>query len=128
MVPAYGITLVDHRFFVLGGDQEVLDGPATFEVGWNAISTTYHFDTFTKTLCVWYHNVALGFNSIGGSQGISSALVVNPINDLTGRPVESSLHLVQNVFSIFAFGDSLPEVVPFLLEQLRLSTHCFGPM
>ena len=33
LVPVYGTTLVDHRVFVLGGDQEVLDGTATFEVG-----------------------------------------------------------------------------------------------
>ena len=30
--PIDGITLGDHRVFVLGGDQEVLDGAATFEV------------------------------------------------------------------------------------------------
>ena len=45
-------TLVDHRVFVLGGDQEASDGPTTFEVGLNAISTTDLFDTFTKTLCL----------------------------------------------------------------------------
>ena len=72
--------------------------------------------------------MALGFNSIGGRLGISSALVVIPINGLTDRPVESSLHLVQSPFRIFAFGESLPEVVPFLLEQLKLAAHCFGPM
>ena len=110
------------------GDQEVLDGTATFEVGLNAISTTDLFDTFKKTLCVGYDNVALGFTSIGGSLGICSALVVNLINDLTGRPVESSLHLVQSPFGIFPFGESLPEVVLFLFEQLRLAAHCFSPM
>ena len=47
------------------GDQEAFDGPATIEVGLNAISTTDLFDTFTKTLCV-------GLGSCG-------ALVVNPI-------------------------------------------------
>ena len=114
--------------FVLWGDQEVLDGTATFEMGLNAISTTDLFDTFTKTLCVGYDNVALGFNSIGGYLGISSALVVNPINNLTGIPVESSLHLVQSPFGIFAFDESLPEVVSFLLEQLRLAAHYFGPI
>ena len=128
MVPVYGTILVDYRVFVLGGDQEVRDGTATFEVGLNAISTADLFDAFTKTLCVGYDNVALGFYSIGGSLGISSALVVNPINDLTGRPVESFLHLVQSPFGIFAFGESLPEVVLFLLEQLRLAAHCGGPM
>ena len=83
MAPVYGTTLVDHRVFVLGEDQEVLDGTATFEVGPNAISPTDLFDTFTKTLCIGYGNVALGFNFIGGSLGISSALVVNPINYTT---------------------------------------------
>ena len=45
-VPIYGTTLVDHRVFVLGEDQEVLDGAATFEVGLNAISTTDLLDAF----------------------------------------------------------------------------------
>ena len=125
MVPIYGTTLVDHRVFVLGGDQEVLDGPATFEVGLNAISTT---DAFTKTLFVGYDNMTLSFDSIGGSLGSFSALVVNPIKNLTGRPVESFLHLVQSPFRIFAFGESLSETVLFLLEQLRLAIHSFGPM
>ena len=128
MVPVYGTTLVDHRVFVLGRDQEVLDGSATFEVGLNAISTTDLFDAFTKTLCVGYDNVTLSFHSTSGSLGSCSVLVVNPINNLTGRPVESFLHLVQSPFGIFAFGESLPKVVLFLLEQLRLAAHCFGHM
>ena len=65
MVPIDGTTLVDHRLFVLGGHQEVSDGPATFEVSLNAISTTYLFDTFTKTLCVGYDNVTLILDNIG---------------------------------------------------------------
>ena len=72
--------------------------------------------------------MTVSFNSISGSLGNCSALVVNPINDPTGRPVESFLHLLQSPFGIFAFGESLPEVVPFLLEQLRLAAHCFGLM
>ena len=47
LVPMYGTTLVDHRVSVLWGDQEVLDGTATFEVGLNAVSTTDLFDAFT---------------------------------------------------------------------------------
>ena len=128
MVPVYGTTLVDHRVFVLDGDQVVLDGAATFEVGLNAISTTDLFDAFTKTLCVGYDNVTLDFDSIGGNLGNCSALVVIPINSLTGRHIESFLHLVQSIFRIFAFDESLPEVVLFLLEQLRLAAHSFGPM
>ena len=50
LVPIDGTTLVDHWVFVLGGDQEVFDGSATFEVNLDAIPTTDLFDTFTKTL------------------------------------------------------------------------------
>ena len=128
MVPIYGTTLVDHRVFVLRGDKEVFDGTATFEVGLNAISTTDLFDTFTATLCVGNDNVAFSLNFTGGSLGNCGALVISPINDLTGRLVKSFLHLVQSPFRIFAFSESLPEVVLFLLEQLRLAAHCFGPM
>ena len=77
-------------------------------MGLNAISTTDPFDAFTKTLCVWYDNVTLIFDFIGDSLGSCSALVLNPINDLTGRPVKSFLHLVQSPFGIFAFSESLP--------------------
>ena len=115
---------VDHRVFVLGGDQEVFDGSATFEVGLNAISITDLFDTFTKTLCVVYDNVTLVFNFIGGRLGTCGA----PIPNLSGRPVESFLHFVQSPFGIFAFIESLSEMVLFLLEQLRLAAHCGGPM
>ena len=125
MVPIDGTTLVAYRVFVLGGDQEVFDGPATFEVGLNVISTTDLFDTFTKTLCVGYDNVALIFNFIGDRLG---SLVADPIPDLSGRPVESFLHLVQSPFGIFAFSESFPEIVLFLLEQLRIAAHCGGPM
>ena len=40
LIPTDGITLADHRVFVLGGDQEVLYGAATFEVSLDAIPTT----------------------------------------------------------------------------------------
>ena len=113
-----------HRVFVLGGDQEVLNGSATFEVGLNVISTKDLFDTFTKTLCVGYDNVTLVFNFIGGRLGTYGA----PFTNLSGRPVESFLHLVQSPFGIFTFSESLPEIVLFLLEQLRLAAHCRGPM
>ena len=124
MVPVDGTTLVDHRVFVIGGDQEVLDGSANFEVGLNAISTTDLFDTFTKTLCVGYDNVTLVFNFIGGRLGTCGALITN----LSGRPVESFLHLVQSPLGIFTFSESLPEMVLFLLEQLRFTVHCGDPM
>ena len=128
LIPINGITLVEHRVFVLGGYQEVLDGVATFEVSMGAISTTVLFDTFTKTLCVGYENVALTLNFFGGSRGTCGTLVVNPINGLTARPVESFLHLVQNPFRIFALGESFPEVFLFLFEQLRIAAHSFGPV
>ena len=128
LIPIDGITLVDHRVFVLGGDQEVLNGSATFEVSLNAISTIDLFDTFTKTLCVGYDNMALTLNFFSGSRGTCCTLVVSPINGLTGRPVESFLHLVQSPFGIFALGESLPEVFLFLVEQLRITAHSFGPM
>ena len=40
----------------------------------------------------------------------------------------SFLHLVQSPFGVFAFGESLPEVLLFLLEQLRIAAHSGGPM
>ena len=128
MVPVYDTTFVDHRVFVLGGDQEVLDGAATFEVGLNAISTTDLLVAFTKTLCVGYDNVTLSFDFIGDSLGTCGTLVINPINGLTGRLVKSFLYLVKSPFGIFAFSQSFPKVIHFMLEQLRLAAHCFGPM
>ena len=86
-----------------------------------AIPTTDLFDTFTKTLCVGYDNVPLIFDFMVGRLGTVSAPIIN----LTGRPVESVLHLVQNPVRVFAFGESLPEVILFLLEQLRLAAHRF---
>ena len=125
LIPIDGITLVDHRVFVLGGDQEVLDGAATFEVSLDAISTTDLYDTFTKTLCEGYDNMALTLDFSSGSRG---TLVVSPINGLTGRPVECFLHLVQSPFRIFVLGESFPEVFLFLFEQLRIAAHSFGPV
>ena len=50
---------------------------------------------------------------IGGRLGTWGA----PISSLSGRPVESFLHLVQSPFGIFAFSESLPEMILFLLEH-----------
>ena len=124
MVPVDDTTLVDHRVFVLGGDQEAFNGSATFEVGLDAIPTTDLFAAFTKTLCVGYDNVALVFNFIGGRLGTCGA----PTSSLSGGLVKSFLHLVQSPFGIFAFSESLPETVLFLFEQLRLAAHYGGPM
>ena len=100
MVPIDGTTLVDHRVFVLGGDQKVFDGSATFEVSLDAIPIPDLFDTFTKTLCVGYDNVPLVLHFMVSRLGI----IVVPIIDLSGRPVESFLHLVQSPLRIFAVG------------------------
>ena len=70
----------------------MFDGSATFEVCLDTIPTTDLFDTFTKTLCVGYDNVPLIFDFMVGRLGTVSA----PIIDLSGRPVESFLHLVQS--------------------------------
>ena len=105
--------------FVLGGDQEVVDGATTFDMGLNATSITDLLNSFTKTLCVGYDNVTLSFDFTGDSLGTCGALVIKPINSLTGGPVKSFLHLVQSPFRIFAFSESLPKVVHFLLEELR---------
>ena len=90
----------------------------------DAIPTTDLFDTFTKTLCVGYHNVPLVLHFMVGRLGIVGA----PIIDLSGRPVESFLHLVQSPLGIFAVGESLPEVILFFLEHLRIAAHSGGPM
>ena len=112
----------------LGGDQEVFDSAATFEVGLDAISTTDLFDTFTKALCVGYYNVVLTLNFSSGSRGTCGTQVVSSINGLTGWPVESFLHLVQSPFRIFVLYESFPEVFLFLFEQLRIAAHSFGPV
>ena len=128
LIPIDGITLGDHGVFVLEGDQEVLDGAPTFEVSLDTILTTDLFDTFTKTLCVGYDYETLNLNFSGGSRGTIGTLVVNPINGLTGRPVEPFLHLVQSPLGIFALGESFPEVFFFLFEQLRITAHSLSPM
>ena len=128
MIPIDGITFGHHGVFVLGGDQEVFDGAATFEVSLDTIPTTDLFDTFTKTLCVGYDYMTLTLNFFGGSRGTIGTLVINPINSLTGRPVESFLPLVQSPFGIFALGESFPDVFFFFFEQLRITSHSFGPI
>ena len=128
LIPVDGITLGDHRIFVLGGDQEVFDGAVTFEVSLDAISTTDLFDTFAKTLCVRYGYVTLTLNFSGGSRGTVSTLVINPINGLTGGLVKPFLHFVQSPLGIIAFSEHLPEMLFFLFEQLRIAAHCLGPM
>ena len=128
LIPRNGITLGDHRVFVLGGNQKVFDGAATFEVSLDTIPTTHLFDTFTETLCVGYDYMTLTLNIFSGSRGTIGTLVVNSINGLAGRPVEPFLSLVQSPFGILALDESFPEVFLFLFEQLRIVAHRFGPM
>ena len=90
----------------------------------DAIPTTDLFDAFTKTLCVGYDNVPLIWHFMVSRMGI----IVAPIIDLPGRPVESFLHLVQSPFWVFTAGESLPEVLLFFLEQLRIAAHGGGPV
>ena len=90
----------------------------------DAIPTTDLFDTFTKTLCVGYDNVPLILHFMVSRLGIVGAPIIDP----SGRPVESFLHLVQSPLRIFALGESLPGVILFLLEQLRIAAHSGGPM
>ena len=124
MVPIDGTTLVDHWVFVLGGDQKVLDGSATLEVSLDAIPTTDLLDTFRKTFCVGNDNVTLTLHSLVGRLGI----IVAPIIDLSGRPVESILHLVQSPFGVVTLGESFPEVFLFFLKQLRIAAHGGSPV
>ena len=90
----------------------------------DAIPTTDLFDTFTKTLCVGYDNVTLTWHSLVGRLGI----LVAPIINLSGRPVESFLHLVQSPFGVVTFGESFPEMLLFFLKQLRIATHGGSPV
>ena len=94
-----------------------------FEVSLDAIPTTDLFYTFPKTLCVGYDNVPLVLHFMVSRMGI----IVVPIIDLSGRPVESFLHLVQSPLRIFTLGESLPEVLLSFLEQLRIAAHGEGP-
>ena len=90
----------------------------------DVIPTTDLFHTFTKTLCVGYDNVPFVLHFMVSRLGI----VVAPIISLPGTPFESFLHLVQSPFRIFAVGESLPEVLFFFLEQLRIAAHGGGPV
>ena len=80
----------------------------------DAISTTDLSDTFTKTLCVGYDNVALTLHFMVGRLGS----VIAPIINLSGILVESFLHLVQGPFGVIAFGESFPEVILFFFLRL----------
>ena len=125
--PVYGPTFDDHGVFVIGGDQLVLDGATTFEVGLYAIPPIDLLDTFTETLCVRYNYITLHFYFIGGRLGTCGALVDSPISNLSGGPIKPFLHLVQSPFGVFTLGECLPEVIHFFVE-FRIATHCLAPM
>ena len=80
----------------------------------------------TETLGVWYDYVTLGFYFIGSGLDTCSTLAISPIIDLTGRPRQYFLHLVQSPLGIFAIGKSFPEMLHFFLEDLRIATGLFG--
>ena len=123
LIPVDGITLGDHRVFVLRGDWEVLDGAATFEVSLDTIPSTDLFDTFTKTLCVRYDYMTLTLNFSGGSRGTVSTLVINPIKGLTGGLVEPFLHFVQSPLGILAFSESLPKMSRYIKESIFIRVN-----
>ena len=50
------------------------------------------------------------------------------IIDLTGRPGKSFFHLVQGPHRVITIGKRLPEMLHFLLKELKVATDCFGPM
>ena len=97
-------------------------------MGLNAISTTDHFDAFTKTLCVGYENVTLVLTLLVATWAVVVPWLLIPSIASLVDLFESFLYLVQSPFGIFALSENLPQVVLFLLEQLRLAANCFGPM
>ena len=90
----------------------------------DAIPTTDPFDAFTKTLCVGYDNVPLIFDFVLADW----ALLVPPSLTCLVDLLSLSSTLSKGHFGHLAFGESLAEVVLFLLEQLRLAAHSGDPM
>ena len=84
------------------------------------------FNAFAETLGVWYDYVTLGFDFIGSGHGACGTLAVSPILDLTSTPGTSFLHLVQSPLGVITIGKSLPEMLNFFLEEIRIATDCFG--
>ena len=68
--------------------------------------------------------MTLTLHSMVGRLGIAVA----PIIDLSGRPVESFLHLVQSPSRVVTLGESFPEVLLFFLKQLRIAAHSGSPV
>ena len=93
-----------------------------------ARAPTYLFNAFAETLWIRDAYMTLGFDFIGSGMDACSALVVSPINDLPGGPVKPFFHLVQSPFWVFTLDECLSEMIHFFAENLRIATHCFGPM
>ena len=68
--------------------------------------------------------MTLTLHSMVGRLGI----IVAPIIDLSERPVESFLHLVQSPFGVVTLGESFPEVLLFFLKQCRIAAHGGSPV
>ena len=112
MVPIDGTTLVDHRVFVLGGDQKVFDGGATLEVSLDAIPTTDLFDTFTKTLCVGNDNMTLTTRQVNDG-GNNSAQTAN-------QGVQGKGHIV------IPYTQGLCESIKKICGRYGIQTHFKG--
>ena len=82
---------------------------------------------FTETLCIWYNNMTLCFNFIGGGLDAYSALFVIPSVTF----LESLLSLFstfQSPFMVFALVECLPQGIHFFADKIRIATQCLGPM
>ena len=97
-------------------------------MGLYVIPLTDLLDAFKETLCIRYNNMTLCFNFIGGGLGACGALIVSLISNLPGGPAKPFLHLVQSPYKVFELGKCLLEVIHFLVEKLRIATHCLGPI
>ena len=118
--PIYGPIFADHGVFSLG--RPVGSWWCYYHWGGSVCHA------FAETLCIMYDYMTLGFDFIGSWLGACSALVVSPIIDLPGGPVNPFLYLVQSPFWVFTLGECLPEMIHFFVEKLRIATHCCGPM
>ena len=123
--PIYGPTFADHG--VLGGDQSVLDGATTFEVGLYSILPTDLFNAFAETLCIRYDYMPYSFDFIGSGLGAYGALVVSPINGLPGWPDKPFLYLVQSPLRGINIGWVPSWDDPFLCGEAQGCNTLFLP-
>ena len=111
----------------LGETRRFFDGAATFEVSLDPIPSTDLIDTFTKILYVGYDYMTLTLNFSGGSRVLLAPWLLTPSM--------ASLEALLSLFSTLSkptwdtcISKSLPDMFFFLFEQLRIATHCLGPM